>query len=293
MKSARLTRRVLFALATSERFEDGTRSIPPISQAAFRWALRYVAGEGVEDALELARRLDGEGLRVAIDFFGERVIDPQEAEAAADAYVDLAHRIANVPEANLAIDLSHVGLDISPDFCRRQLERIIEALPTGRRLDVGAEDSARTDATHDAVIALSRVGAPIQMTLQANLRRSSADWPRLIEAGLAIRLVKGAYVERPHVAHPYGDETDIAYVRLAHALAKVGARLTIATHDAVVREALLAALGEIPVEMLLGVRSEDARALVRRGVPMRLYVPYGKGWFRYWMRRMAEAQGAV
>jgi proline dehydrogenase len=187
---------------------------------------------------------------------------------------------------------SFLGLDVSSDFCRRQLERIVAALPVGRRLDVGAEDSARTDATHEVVVALAREGAPIQMTLQANLRRSPDDWPKLLEAGLAIRLVKGAYVEPLDIAHPYGEEADIAYVGLAHALAKAGARLAIATHDAVLREALLAALGDIPVEMLLGVRSEDARALVRRGVPVRLYVPYGTDWFRYWMRRVAEAQGA-
>ena len=287
-----MSRRLLFALATCDRFETGARSIPLIWQAAFRWALRYVAGERIDDALELGRRLDGQGFRVAIDFFGEQVSNPEEAEAAVDAYVDLAHRVAEVPEANLAIDLSHVGLDISSDFCRRQLERILAALPAGRRLDVGAEDSMRTDLTHKVVLALAREGAPIQMTLQANLRRSPDDWPRLIEAGLAIRLVKGAYVEPFDLAYPYGEETDLAYVRLAHALANARARLAIATHDAVLRESLLAALGDLQIEMLLGVRGEDARALVQRGLPVRLYVPYGTGWFRYWMRRAAEARGA-
>jgi proline dehydrogenase len=256
-----------------------------------RRALRYVAGERMEDALALGRGLDGEGLGVAVDFFGEQVSDRQQAEAAADAYVDLAQRIAEVPDANVAIDLSHVGLDVSTDFCQRQLARIVEALPAGRRLDVGAEDSPRTDATHNVVVALARAGAPIQMTLQANLRRSADDWPKLVDAGLAIRLVKGAYVERGDVAHPYGDASDIAYISLTHALAQAGARLALATHDPVLREALLTALGTIPIEMLLGVREDDARALVRRGVPVRLYVPYGKDWFRYWMRRLAEARG--
>ena len=82
------------------------------------------------------------------------------------------------------------------------------------------------------------------------------------------------------------------YLHLAHALHEAGARLALATHDRVVREAVLAALGPTPVEMLLGVRGEEAAELVGRGVPVRLYVPYGEGWFRYWMRRVAEAQGA-
>jgi proline dehydrogenase len=229
----------------------------------------------------------------SIDFFGEQVADPDMASAAADAYVSLAHSLGELPaDTSVALDLSHIGLDVSSGFCRRQLERIVEALPTGWRIDVGAEDSSRTDATLSVVLAAAQVGASIQMTLQANLRRTATDWRRLAEAGLAIRLVKGAYVEPPGTALAYGEETDVAYLHLAHALHEAGVRLSLATHDRVVREALLAALGPTPVEMLLGVRGGDAAELVGRGVPVRLYVPYGEGWFRYWMRRVAEAQGA-
>lgn len=129
-------------------------------------------------------------------------------------------------------------------------------------------------------------------TLQANLRRSPADGGRLTEAGVPTRLVKGAYVEPPSVAHPWGEATDTAFIRLAHSLAGAYAELAIATHDRVICEALLLALPRLKIEMLLGVRPHDAEDPVQRGHHVRLYVPYGRDWFRYSMRRLAESRGA-
>jgi proline dehydrogenase len=128
--------------------------------------------------------------------------------------------------------------------------------------------------------------------VQANLERSRADAHALADAGVPIRLVKGAYPEDPRVARPWGEPTDLAFLELAHELRANGAEVALATHDAVVREALLRALPGIGVEMLLGVRSADARVLAARGVPVRIYVPYGDAWFRYAMRRWAESAGA-
>lgn len=113
-----------------------------------------------------------------------------------------------------------------------------------------------------------------------------------MSAGVHVRLVKGAYVERPERALPYGEATDIAYLHLAQQLAEADACFALATHDGVLREALLGALGPRPVEQLLGVRPEELDDLVTRGVPVRVYVPFGEDWFRYWMRRVAESRGA-
>ncbi len=129
-------------------------------------------------------------------------------------------------------------------------------------------------------------------TIQANLRRSHADAERLAEAGVPIRLVKGAYVATPAFAHAWGDPTDIAFIELAYSLHGAGATVSLGTHDPVIREALLPALPGVSVEMLLGVRSYDLPTLAARGVPVRVYVPYGDGWFRYAMRRVAESRGA-
>jgi len=156
----------------------------------------------------------------------------------------------------------------------------------------GQCQAAASDASQQILVALARRGVRVQATLQANLRRSADDWPRLVEAGLGIRLVKGAYVEPERVAHRYGPPTDDAYRRLARSLRTAGARVTLATHDAALRDGLLAELGPMDVEMLLGVRPEDHALLLARGVTPRLYVPYGRDWFRNWMRRVAESQGA-
>jgi proline dehydrogenase len=138
---------------------------------------------------------------------------------------------------------------------------------------------------------VARSGGAVSATVQANLERSRADAHALADAGVPLRLVKGAYLEDPRVARPWGEPTDLAYLELAHELHGTGAEISLATHDPVLREALLRALPGIGVEMLLGVRSADASALAARGVPVRIYVPYGDNWFRYAMRRWAESVG--
>lgn len=289
----KVSRRILFRLATSERFEELARRRLRLEEPAYRAARRYVAGRTLDDALAVARDLSGKGLASSLDFFGEQVGHPEAARVAADRYLELARAVRELnSDVYVSIDLSHVGLDISADFCREQLERIIRELPADCRIQVGAEDAARTDRVFEVILALAKVGAPLMATLQANLRRSPADGDRLTKAGVPIRLVKGAYIEPPSVAHPWGEATDTAYVRLAHNLAGAKSELAIATHDRVIREALLLALPRLRVEMLLGVRPHDAEDLVQRGHHVRLYVPYGHDWFRYWMRRLAESRGA-
>jgi proline dehydrogenase len=287
-----LRRRLAYALATSDELEAVVRRIPQLGDRSFRAARRYVAGERLDDALTLARRLADDGFAVAVDFFGENVRDQGAARSTAAVYAGLAHALPGLPgDVTLALDPSHLGLDLSTKLFRELLSEIAAAA-AGRRLDVGAEDSVRVHATLEVVMELAQGGVPLQATLQANLRRSPEDAEALVAAGVGVRLVKGAYVEADEVALPWGEDTDLAYVRLAHRLHAAGARLALATHDPVLRESLLAALGPVPVEMLLGVREDDARELVARGIPVRLYVPYGHNWFRYWLRRIAEAQGA-
>ncbi len=286
-------RRVLFALATSAAFERTVRALPGGERAAYRLAGRYFAGTRLEHALACAHRLAAEGLASSIDLFGESVSDPIEADRVADDYVALARTLDQAPDGTfLSIDLSHIGLDQPGEAVERRLERIVGGLPEGRRLQVNAEEERRAERILAAVLAVARTGGAVSATVQANLRRSRADAEALAEAGVPIRLVKGAYVEDPRVALPWGEPTDLAYLELAHELHASGAEITLDTHDAILREALLRALPGLGVEMLLGVRSADARALAARGIPVRIYIPYGDGWFRYAMRRWAESVGA-
>ncbi len=283
-------RTILFKLATSEGFERAVGAVPGGESTAYRLASRYVAGATADDALATARQLAADGVLSSIDFFGENVTDPDEADRVADAYVALAARID--AKSYLSIDLSHIAIDEPGEGARRRLERIAGALPAGARIQVGAEQADRTDRILETVLAVARAGGPVAATVQANLRRSVADAHRLADAGVPIRLVKGAYVETPALAHPWGDPTDIAFIELAYALHGAGATLSLGTHDPVIREALLPALPGAGAEMLLGVRSEDLPPLVERGIPVRVYVPYGDRWFRYVMRRAAESRGA-
>ena len=288
-------RRVLFALATSDGFEHAVGAVPGARVLARRLASRYVAGETADKAFATAHRLAADGVLSSIDLFGENVTDPRQADGVAEAYVGLATRLATDAPAGtwLSIDLSHIGIDEPGAGPRRRLERIAAALPAGARIQVGAEQAARTNRILESVLAVAQGGGPVAATIQANLRRSPADAHRLAEAGVPIRLVKGAYVETPALAHPWGDATDLAFIELAYALDRAGATVSLATHDPVIREALLPALAGAGVEMLLGVRGEDHGPLVARGVPVRVYVPFGDRWFRYAMRRAAESRGAA
>jgi proline dehydrogenase len=287
-------RAVLFRLATSSRLERVVRSLPRGEHYAWRAASRYVAGTTWADAVRTALELDKQGVASSVDQFGEHVGNARTADEAAAEYRRLADELPALPETVwLSVDLSHLGLDVDPQRCARHLTAIAAALPPGRRVQVGAEDHTRADAVLKNVLTAAEHGLAdrIGATVQANLRRSSADLDRLVRAGVHIRLVKGAFVEPADQAFPYGEATDVAYLQLAHRLADAGAQFALATHDGVLREALLAALGPRPIEQLLGVRPTVLDDLTARGVPVRVYVPFGDSWFRYWMRRVAESRG--
>jgi proline dehydrogenase len=287
------SRRILFALATSDRFERAVRSVPGGTQAAWRLVARgYLAGATTEDALARATELAQANIAASLDFFGERVEDQAEADAVAEAYARLAERLPEAPPGTwLSVDLSHLGLTADARATQRRLASILERLPAGARLLVGAEEAALTDAVLGAI---HRAPEPRRLTatIQANLRRSPSDLPPLAAAGIGVRLVKGAYLEGEREALPFGDATDLAYLRLAEQLAELEADVHLATHHGLLREAARRVLPRATVEMLLGVHAPDAHALAAAGVPVRLYVPFGPDWFRYGMRRLAEARGA-
>jgi len=283
----------LFRLATSERFERAVRRAPAGEAAAWRAASRYVAGRSRTDALDTAGMLLKQGHGVSVDLFGERVHDPA-ADRVLEDYLELAGALPPPPaDAWLSVDLSHLALGTDSSAVGERLAAIARALPAGRRVQVGAEEAAQTDAVLACVLDVAARGLADRLgaTVQANLVRSPADADALIEAGVHVRLVKGAYAETTG-AHPYGEPTDVAFLRLGFRLAQRGADWSMATHDARLREAVLLARGPLPVEQLLGVRPEVLHELRARGVSTRVYVPYGADWFRYWLRRLAESRGA-
>jgi len=286
-----LGRRLAFRLAVSDTLERVVWRTPPLRRAALRRATRYVAGVDEDDALAAARRLAADGLAASIDIFGESTRDAAHADAVVERYLALGARLDTQLGTDLSLDCSHLGLDVDADGCMRRVLRIAQALPAGSWLQLGAEESRRTEAILAVAQTAARAGLPVMATLQANLRRSPEDAEDLAREGIPIRLVKGAYVEPRGIAHPWGRATDEAYVAIAERLRQLEAPHVLATHDV----ALLAQLtaGRLAgVELLLGVRPELARALVADGHQVRVYVPCGQRWFRYYARRVAESLGA-
>jgi proline dehydrogenase len=289
----KLSRRVLYGAANSPRLGRIVLRTRPLALAARRAAGDYLGGETRAQVLATIEGLHKEGFATAIDSFGELVTDRQRIDETVALYLRVIGELAPLkPPVNVWVDLSNFGLDISRELCLQSVQRIVEALPEGALLQVRAHDSSRTDRIFDTALALAAAGAPVMPTLQAHLRRSPEDARRLIAAKLPVLLVKGTTVESPEIAHPWGKETDDAFLNLACQLHAGGVPLAIGTHDPAIREALLATLYGIVVEMLLGVRPEDGRDLLRRGHRVRIYVPFGTDWFRYWIRRLAEARGA-
>jgi proline dehydrogenase len=259
-------------------------------RAARRAADRYLGGETLEEALAAVGHLHAKGLGASIDFFGEAVTEPASVARVVDEYQQLNRALARFdPPVNVWADLSNLGLDISDGACRTAVEAIVDTLPQGTLLQIRAHDSGRMERILRVALALAAEGAPVMPTLPANLRRSDADLHRLIDAGVPVLLVKGALLEPPQVARRRGEETDLAFLRFALELHKAGVEFAIGTHDPVLREAVFAAAGDVALEMLLGIRDQDARELARAGRSVRIYVPYGSDWFRYWLRRLATA----
>lgn len=290
---ANASRRALYRLAAGDTAGRVIRAHPAIERRASSAARRYVAGETLDEALATIETLTERGLATSIDYFGERVTDPAIAERIVEEYLDVGRAIGRLDHTvDVWIDLSNVGLEISADLCRRHVERIVAGLPERSRIQIRAHSSERNDGILDVATALAADGAAIVMTLPANLHRSTADAERLIDARIPALVVKGASLEPAERALPWGEPTDVAFLRLVHQLRAGGVEVAIGTHDPVLREALLATIDGLAVEMLLGVRAGDAEELAQRGHRVRIYVPYGRDWVRHWLRRLGEARGA-
>ena len=244
-------RRALFRVATSEGLERAVKRVPGGRAAAWRAASRYVAGPSRADALDTTASLLDQRHGVSIDLFGERVSDPHVADRVLEDYLELVRALPPAAtEVWLSADLGrHLALDRDASAAADRLAAIADALPVGRRVQIGAEEAAKTDAVRACVLDVAARGMADRLgaTVQANLRRSPDDADALADAGVHVRLVKGAYVEADG-AHAYGEPTDVAYLRLGFRLAQRGAKWSMATHDARLREALLLAHGPVTVE---------------------------------------------
>lgn len=260
-----------------------------------RVALRFVAGESLDEAVAVARRINASGVPVSLDHLGEHVTDRVSAEAARDAYLACLDRIAAERlDANISIKLTQLGMGFDDDLCARSLETLAAtAAASGLTVTIDMEDSDHTSTTLGLYETTQRVHGNLGVALQAYLRRTHADLARVAPLGGHIRLCKGAYDEPEKIAFRSRKEVDRAFDRLCGVLmAQRWAKPAIATHDeARITLAIgLAERREEPweLQMLYGIRESLQRSLVAEGRPLRVYIAYGDAWYPYLTRRMAE-----
>ena len=259
---------------------------------------RYIAGPELKDARETVRRLNAEGKMATIDVLGEEITNEDEAAAIVRAYQDVFADIERCGiDANVSVKLTALGLKLGYDVCRANLETVVaDAASRNNFVRIDMEDSSTTDDTLHLYRELREAGYDnAGIVLQAMLRRTVADVRALADLRPSVRLCKGIYVEPPEIAYRDFGAVRASFVRALETLLDGGSYVGIATHDEwlidqarrIVRERELGR-EEYEFQMLLGVRPELGDRLVRDGHRLRIYVPFGRQWYAYSLRRLQE-----
>jgi proline dehydrogenase len=260
-------------------------------------AARFIAGEELDDAIRATRRLNEQGFEVTLDYLGESVHEAAAAEEACRVYLNILDRIASEKlRSHISIKLTQLGLDIDAALAQRHLQAIWErAAQHANFVRIDMESSAHTEATLRAFRAANAPRDVLGIVIQAYLYRSESDVEELLQSGARIRLCKGAYKEPPGVAFPRKADVDRNYIRLMERLLASGYYHAIASHDPQIiratREfARARGLGaeRFEFQMLYGIRRRLQRELLQQGYRVRVYVPFGRQWYAYFMRRLAE-----
>ncbi len=272
------------------------------SPAARKLATRFVAGETLDDALAVGRRLNAEGITITLDCLGESVTSLEEAAQARDVYLRTLEAMQQAGiQPNVSLKLTQFGIDLSLDACRQNVEQLVRrAAEIGGFVRVDMESSEYVDRTLALVADLNARYGAVGTVIQAYLYRSREDVEKLCDERTRIRLCKGAYLEPPSVAFPKKQQVDENYVALSRLLLDRGAYPAIATHDEKMIEAAKEhararnlARDAFEFQMLYGIRRDLQQKLVAEGYRLRLYVPFGKAWYPYYMRRLAERPANV
>jgi proline dehydrogenase len=260
---------------------------------------RFVAGDSVDEAIPFIRQFNAENCTASFDHLNESVGSATEAEQEVVEYLNILAKIDEQRiRSNVSIKLTQFGLGIDSETAYRNARRVVaEAHRRGNFVRVDMEDSGVTQATIDIFkrlrneFDLNTVG----IVLQSYLYRTYKDAQELVKLPARIRICKGAYNEPPEVAFPDKKDVDSNYVKVMQLLLASGTYHGIATHDPKMIDATIdfasrEGIGKEKYEfqMLYGVRRDLQRQLARDGFNMRIYVPYGKHWYPYFMRRLAE-----
>jgi proline dehydrogenase len=267
------------------------------------FARRFIAGETVEEAIVAARDVEAAGLRQTLDYLGESVASMAEADQATRAYLRVIESIAGAGiERNISLKLTQLGLTVDRATSVDNLRRILDAGSTHDffvRVDM--ENSPFTAVTLDILETMWQQGyRNAGIVLQSYLTRSADDARRMNQLGVRVRLVKGAYKEPRSVAHQSRADVDAAFIAVMQMLLTDGTYPAIATHDPAMIEATRAfaasrglAADRWEFQMLYGIRRDLQTALKDAGYRVRVYIPFGREWFPYFMRRLGERPANV
>jgi proline dehydrogenase len=292
---------LFFALSRSRTLKQLASRYGMAHRTSF--ARRFIAGETIEEAIDAARSLQSQGMLLTLDYLGESVSTLEEARAATREYVRLMDIIvASGIERNISLKLTQLGITIDRATCVDNMRRILDPGKGHEffvRIDM--ENSPWTQVTLDVFEMLWQQGyRNVGIVLQSALYRTERDLQRTNELGARVRLVKGAYKEPESVAYQKKSDVDAAYVRLMRTLLDRGTYPAFATHDPAMiaetcnyaRERAIAR-DRFEFQMLYGIRRDLQAKLVADGHRVRLYVPFGREWFPYFMRRLGERPANV
>jgi proline dehydrogenase len=259
---------------------------------------RYIAGSGLADAIRVVRDLNAQGKMATIDVLGEESASRRETLDIVRAYHDVFEAIERERlDSNVSVKLTGLGLNLAYELCRANLEKVVRhAAESGNLVRIDMEDSSCTSDTLQLYRELREAGLDnVGIVLQAYLRRTIRDIRSLAPLRPNVRLCKGIYVEPPLIAYRDFDEVRENFVRCLDELLRVGSYVGIATHDKwLISEGqrLVEQHGltreQYEFQMLLGVTQRAGDRLVRDGHRLRIYVPFGKEWYRYSIRRLQE-----
>lgn len=275
------------------------RLLPAVPKPVVRkLSSRYIAGPEIADAVHAVHEANVAGKLATIDLLGEESRTKAEARAMVDEYVDVLRAIdAEALDCNISVKLTGLGLRLGYAACRDNVRRLLDrAYEHGTFVRIEMEDATTTDDTLALYRELREEGYDwIGTVLQSSLRRTQADVRALADLKPNIRLVKGIYVESPQIQFKEFEAVRAAYVQLLDALLDAGCYVAAATHDDWLVERSLEryrrrGLGgdKYELQMLLGVKPELGDRLVGDGHRLRLYVPYGRDWYDYSLRRLQE-----
>src|SRR6266576_460623 len=290
-----LTRSALIYLSRQEWLKEFATKLGLFK----RLTTRFIAGETIDEAVAAIRDLNAHGCAASFDHLNESVGSVAETEAEVLEYLDVLARIDETGiDSNVSIKLTQFGLEIDPELAYRNARQVVEdAVRRGNFVRIDMEGSSVTQATIDVFTRLrSEFGLnDVGIVLQSYLRRTMDDARELLKIPARIRLCKGAYDEPASVAFPDKKVVDDNYVSVMKLLLASGTYHGIATHDPKMIDATIEfaqregiAKDAFEFQMLYGIRRDLQEQLARDGYGMRVYVPYGKHWYPYFMRRLAE-----